>query len=339
MRRIYLLSLILLLLGCFGTNRPPKVDEKINGLSLVATRDSLRLENIESVLKVHASHVALMPFGFIRDVDQPEIIFNRERQWFGETVVGIEQHIEMLKLQSVEVMLKPQLWVGHGIFTGEIKMADESKWLEFENSYRYFILTFAEIAEKHQVPLLCIGTELESFVTERPQFWSELINEIRSIYKGKLTYAANWDEYSRTPFWRMLDFVGIDAYFPVADEQTPTVQQCMQSWKDHRSVLKTFAIDLNKPILFTEFGYRSVDYAGREPWKSDRDMPGLNHLAQYNTLDALFKSMWNEEWFAGGFVWKWFPDHSRAGGEENSQFTPQNKPSEKLIGEYYAKFK
>lgn len=339
MSRILLLSFSLLLLACFETNYPPTVDEKINGLSLVATRDSLKMENIEPVLKVNASHVALMPFGFIRDADHPEIIFNRERQWFGETVIGIEQHIEILNRESVKVMLKPQLWVGHGIFTGQISMADETAWIEFENSYRNFILAFAEIAEKHQIPIFCIGTELENFVIERQGFWWKLIKDIRTIYHGKLTYASNWDEYSRTPFWTELDYVGIDAYFPITDEQTPSLEKCLERWKEHRSILKTFAIDLNKPILFTEFGYRSVDFSGKEPWNSDREMPGLNHTAQYNALEALFKSMWAEEWFAGGFVWKWFPDHQRSGGEDNTQFTPQNKPAERLIEEYYSKIK
>ena len=91
----------------------------------------------------------------------------------------------------------------------------------------------------------------------------------------------------------------------------------------------------DKPILFTEYGYRSVDYAGRKPWVSDRSMNQVNLKAQVNTTKALYETFWNEEWFAGGFIWKWFIDYDKVGGEDNPMFTPQNKPVEEVIKEYY----
>ena len=36
-----------------------------------------------------ANYAAVMPFGFIRSLDDPNIIFNTERQWYGETKAGI----------------------------------------------------------------------------------------------------------------------------------------------------------------------------------------------------------------------------------------------------------
>jgi len=94
----------------------------------------------------------------------------------------------------------------------------------------------------------------------------------------------------------------------------------------------------NKPILFTEFGYRSVDYTGKEPWKSDRNMTSVNLEAQTNATKALFKEFWKEDWFAGGFIWKWHHNHSKVGGENNHRFTPQNKPVEDVIKDTYLKY-
>jgi hypothetical protein len=60
--------------------------------------------------------------------------------------------------------------------------------------------------------------------------------------------------------------------------------------------------------------------------------------AQLNATCALFDEFWKEDWFAGGFVWKWFHSHNEVGGNENSQFTPQNKPVEQIIKNEYSKY-
>jgi len=91
----------------------------------------------------------------------------------------------------------------------------------------------------------------------------------------------------------------------------------------------------DKPILFTEYGYRSVDYSGKSPWVSDRSMNQVNLEAQINTTKALFETFWQEDWFAGGFIWKWFINHDASGGLENAMFTPQNKPVEAVLREQY----
>ena len=167
----------------------------------------------------------------------------------------------------------------------------------------------------------------------------DLIVEIKNIYKGKLTYAANWDEFKRTPFWSDLNYIGVDAYFPVSDSKTPTVAECLEGWKKHKVVIKGLSDKYKKPILFTEYGYRSVDFSGKEPWKSDRSMNVVNLEAQTNTTKALFETFWKEDWFAGGFIWKWFIEYDKVGGGKNSQFTPQNKPVESIIKAYFEKEK
>ncbi len=58
-----------------------------------------------------------------------------------------------------------------------------------------------------------------------------------------------------------------------------------QRWKDE---LKGVSEREGKNILFAEYGYRSVDYAGKEPWKSDREMSVVNLEAQINLTKALF---------------------------------------------------
>ncbi len=325
-----MILLFLMLQSCYGQTN------KINGLSFVASREPINDKHINPVINVNANYAAIMPFGFIRDIEHPEIVFNTQRQWFGETKVGAKQYIEELQKKGIEVMLKPQIWVGRGEFTGYIEMTNENNWKLLEDSYSSFMLLYAELAQETKSEILCIGTELEKFIEKRPTYWTNLIVEIKKIYKGKLTYAANWDEFKRTPFWSDLDFIGIDAYFPVSDEKSPTVTQCLEGWGPHKKVIKGLAKKYNRPILFTEFGYRSVDYAGKEPWKSDRSMTSVNLEAQSNATQALFEAFWNENWFAGGFIWKWHYNYENSGGVNNTRFTPQNKPAEETIKRYYS---
>lgn len=326
---------LLMLLAACGATIPQS--EKINGVSFVASREPIDDNHVLPVVHLNANYAAVMPFGFIQDLAHPDIRFDNDRQWFGERKEGVKQYVEKLKAQDIRIMLKPQLWVRRGEFTGFIKMNNESDWKILEQSYAQFILAYAQVAQDVNADIFCIGTELESFIDERPDFWFQLIVDIKKVYKGKLTYAANWNEYDRTPFWDKLNFIGVDAYFPLSAEKTPSLEACREGWQKHKIGLKAFSEQSKKLILFTEFGYRSVDFAAKEPWKADRDMMNINFEAQSNAMQSLFDEIWNEDWFAGGFVWKWFHDYEKSGGEEDSQFTPQNKPVETVIKEFYAK--
>ncbi|WGK65403.1 glycoside hydrolase family 113 [Croceiramulus getboli] len=330
--RFLLLCILPLLLACGAQEYYPK----IKGVSFVASRDSVTVRQIEPVVELGANYASVMPYGFIRGTTTPEIIYNTGRQWYGETPAGTKHYIATLQSKQIQIMMKPHLWIGRGVFTGEFAPETEADWQTFENSYRSYVLEYARLAEETQSEILCIATELEAFTQQRPKFWRELIKEIRTIYSGALTYAANWDEYQRVSFWEEMDFIGVDAYFPVCTLETPSVATARAGWQPWKQELAAFAKAKNKPILFTEYGYRSVNYAGKEPWKADRDMDKVNLEAQNNTLTALYEELWQEPWFAGGFLWKWFINHDEVGGQENAFFTPQNKPAQKIITRYYS---
>jgi hypothetical protein len=310
--------------------------QKINGLSFVASPKQVEAKHINPVLKAQSNYVALMPFGFIKKLSSPTIIHNTDRQWFGETEKGIEQYAENLQKKGVKVMVKPHIWVYNGEFTGLIEMDSEENWKILEDSYQSFILTYAKSAEKMKAEILCIGTELEKFVAKRPEYWRKLIKEIRKVYNGKLTYASNWDEFKRVTFWGELDFIGVDAYFPLSEEKSPTVIDFEKGWQPHKKEIMNIQKQYNRKVLFTEFGYRSVDFNGVKPWDSNRVEGNVNLQAQVNALQAIHNQFWKEDWFAGGFIWKWFIDHEKSGGENNNRFTPQNKPAGELLRKLYA---
>ncbi|MDT7829235.1 glycoside hydrolase TIM-barrel-like domain-containing protein [Pricia sp. S334] len=312
--------------------------EKINGISFVASREGVAQEHVAEVIDLNANYAAIMPFGFIRDINSPVIIFNTDRQWFGETKEGAMQYIKLLHDNGIKTMVKPQIWIWKGEFTGRLTMHTEADWKILEDSYEDFIMTYANMAADAGSELFCVGTELARFVQLRPDYWHRLIAKIRTVYSGKLTYAANWDEYDRIPFWEDLDYIGIDAYFPLSEEKTPSVAQLKAGWQEHKDRIKALYSTCEKPVLFTEYGYRSTDQTAWKPWLVDRHEEPVNLTAQENATRAILEEFWPESWFAGGYVWKWFIDHKQSGGERDNRFTPQNKPAEEVLRDFYRRY-
>ncbi|AXG68356.1 hypothetical protein KORDIASMS9_00571 [Kordia sp. SMS9] len=311
--------------------------KKINGVSFVAASQPANQTHVDPVISVNANYAAIMPFGFMRKLNTTDVIHNTDRQWFGETRKGAKQYSELLQKNNIKIMIKPQIWVWNGEFTGFIEMESEEDWKAFEKSYESFILEYASLAEELKAEMYCIGTELHKFVAARPAFWKELITKVKKVYKGKLTYAENWDSFDKVPFWEALDFIGIDAYFPLSEEKIPSLENLQKGWQSHKQKIVSLSEKLQRKILFTEYGYRSMEYTGKEPWDSSRSGKVLNLKAQEIALQALYNEFWKEEWFAGGFIWKWFINDEKVGGLENNQFTPQNKPAEAIVRENYKK--
>ncbi len=313
------------------------ISQKINGISMVASRSSIDKEHAKDLKQLGSNYIAVMPYAFMPENQDPKLIYDTERQWFGETLEGIETDVRTLQSQGLQVMIKPHIWVGSGVFTGDISMVTDKDWKQFENNYRTYIIAFAKLAEQNKVPLFCIGTELYEFVTKRQEFWCELIEEVRSIYSGKLTYAENWDKYDNLMLWDSLDFIGIDAYFPISEAKTPTLKQVNLSWKELTKELKSFSKFHKTKILFTEYGYRSIDFAGRKPWDSSRNEHPVNETAQLNLLKGLHQSLKTEDWFAGGFLWKWFPNYDTNSKRHQNRFTVQGKSSQTYLKSFYSR--
>lgn len=308
--------------------------KKMNGLSFVASNRQLSSEDIIPALHTNANWIALMPYGFMPSASSPNLYYDTPRQWWGETAAGIKATASLFQEKKIHIMLKPQIWVKRGVFTGTIEMNSENDWMQLEKNYRNFILHFAKIAHEENIELFCLGTELKLFVANRPEFWFQLIEDIKQVYKGKITYAANWDSYDLVPFWKEIDLIGIDAYFPLSDSKTATVVALEKAWSPLKGKLKNYSLKHQKSIIFTEYGYRSIDCTTAKPWDAS-SKGNYNPLAQGNALKALYSSFWAESWFAGGFLWKWFDNQTTAGGKSHTGYTVQNKKTETIVKNFY----
>jgi hypothetical protein len=226
------------------------------------------------------------------------------------------------------VTLKPQLWARG--FTGDIAFDDTADFERWFEHYRRWVLHYARLAELHRVDLLVIGTELGG-VSGREAAWRGLIADVRRVYSGLLTYAANWDgEFEALPFWDALDTLGLNMYFPLAaanetpQHDSPRVQELVKK-------IGALARRHNKKVLFTEVGYPSTAKAAVEPWTEDGG--SLSVELQSQCYETVFEAFSPQPWFAGLYWWKW-PSHGR-GSPHEGNYSPLGKPALDVVERWY----
>lgn len=327
------LTVLFLIMTCSSLSSQGKID----GITMVAPPQPFQEDPMAEVLAVNANWIAFVPFAYSRS-GEPEVRWGSNRQWWGERIEGIKRSIELAQKSGLKIMIKPQVFIPNG-WVGEMEFDDDDDWKKWESSYRAYLITFARIAAEYNIELLCIGTEYRIAVNKREAFWRQLIKEIRQFYKGLLTYSSNWDSYEKVPFWDALDYVGISAYFPLSDMDTPPTLLLSYRWNKYVRKLRNISKKYRKQILFTEFGYLSVDGAAGKTWELEKkiNVLDINEQAQANGYQALLASFWKQDFWAGGFLWKWFPEGQGHEGYPERDYTPQNKKASKVVSEWYAK--
>lgn len=307
--------------------------EKINGVNFVAPPIAIDSQWTKDLRGVNCNWVALVPYAFTR-AGMPQVIYDYKRQYWGESLDGITANIKQAHQVGLKIMLKPQVWMQGG-WIGDFDLSSESDWKIWETDYENYIMQFTDLAVAEHVEMICIGTEYRTAVKKRPAFWLKLIQEIKKTYKGKLTYCTNWDDYADVQFWKDLDFIGISGYFPLSKSETPTIAELKKAWQPVSEALTNFSAEQVKPILFTEYGYRSMNQPAWRSWEKENQEAPINNQAQANAYEALYQTLWKEPWFAGGFAWKWYSSFRRMDAFNNHDWTPQNKTAEKVMKKYY----
>src|SRR5208337_2664279 len=108
-------------------------------------------------------------------------------------------------------------------------------------------------ARQNGVDEFSVGCELATMSGSADRgTWLTIINAIRAIYGGPLVYAATTVEYPNVSFWDQLNFIGVDAYFPLSTTPTTDVSALEAAWIPIRDQMSAFAAGVGRPILFTE---------------------------------------------------------------------------------------
>jgi hypothetical protein len=237
------------------------------------------------------------------------------------------RYLDELKGRGYKIMFYPLIFMDvsgkpwRGDLTGSAGAV--SNFFTKTDGYNDFITHYATLVAG-KVDAFCIGSELKGLTkltntTANYPAVNELVSlaaSIKTIVGAgvKVTYAADWSEYHHTdggwynldPLWSSsnIDFIGIDAYFPLTDSQHTiyeidevkagwtsgegydwyysdidrTIQTPLapaMAWKNidwfwnnthvNPNSVATAWVPASKKIWFTEYGFPSVDCATNQP--------------------------------------------------------------------------
>jgi len=264
--------------------------------------------------------VALVPYGGMQ-LGSPEVRSFGRHSW--ESEEGLRELSRLAHALGMKVMLKPGIWVRGGHFGGDIEFsieADRQKWFR---EYAQFIESYAKIATEIHADIFCIGGEFVRMSSYEDE-WRRIIANVRTIYPGPLTYAANFgDEFQDLKFWDALDYIGLQEYYPLPDNLSTDAVVAKVEAIQHR---------FNKPVIFTEVGFPSTPGANRHPWEDGK--PGAVDLQlQARCYQAILQAFYGKPWFEGMYWWKVGTNGS--GGPADSSLTPWNKPAMAVVRRWY----
>ncbi len=250
--------------------------------------------------------------------------------------------IDIAHAQGLKVSIKPHAESKTKEWRAMMDPTDRAAWFR---SYGDHVKRLARIAEEKKAEQFIIGTELihltaDDYHPDNTRLWRQLIAEVRTIYSGKIMYAANWgthwaDEKNRIAFWDAVDIVGIDAYYPISSDMNDTsVESFKARWAEwDRNDIKPFIEKVKKPVVFSEIGYRSTNGGHLNPgdWLYTN---GVNEEVQRNAYEALF-SYWNDKSHISGMhMWNW-QEWSEPGAPAANDYTPQNKLAEETMRKWF----
>lgn len=226
----------------------------------------------------------------------------------------IKEFVRAAHKRWVKVCLKPMVHSRDNVWRAHIGFPDlnmddlNAYWGPWFESYKNFILNYAEIAQECGAEMLCIGCEMLG--TEHRKYdWEYIIKEVRRVYKGKIVYNTNHDHEDDQQWFELCDYLGTSAYYPVGAEYLDgpvdnSYDSLVKRWWEIRYRLDAIAKDRGKQFIFMEVGCRSVMNASAHPWDFTESL-SYDEDEQLNFYMSCMEVFKDDPYFAGVFWWDW----------------------------------
>ncbi len=291
------------------------------------------LRTLDAVKENGGNWVSLTVFGRVWDKQSAGVTLDFERP-FEETRQNVVTSIEAAHDRGLRVLLVPHLWLESGEWRAEMQPGTDQRWDKWARSYRRFVLAWARVAEETDTDLLAAGVELRSWVTTaRASSFLRILRDVRRVYSGLLTYAANWDDAEETVIWGHLDVIGINAFYPLHWENGATRRELIEGGQRAAESVARLAALHERPVIFTEFGYTARSHAAIKPWLWPEELGevSVDEEAQAEAYAALLSNMVDVPGFGGTFVWRIYADLADTSQEPRWGFSPWNKKAHSVL--------
>ncbi len=245
-----------------------------------------------------------------------------------EEIIGMIEYAQSLDLT---VILKPMVNVSDGTWRAHINFFDtdvpcEPKWSEWFKAYNEFILHYADIAEKTNCYMFVVGCEMVN-ADRREQEWRSLIDEVRKVYSGLVTY--NCDKYQEDilKWWDAVDVISSSGYYPI------------DSWEEQLDRIEKVVKHHQKPFFFCEAGCPS--WVGGDLLPNDWTLRGEPDVeVQKRWYEEMFRATSKRAWVQGYAMWDWKANlYPMERAEIDQDYAVYGKPAEKVIHDYYSSIK
>jgi hypothetical protein len=279
-----------------------------------------------------ANTIALTPFGRLWSLSSTDIQLDFEMP-YEDNRDAIGRMIEQAHARGLRVELVPHLWIETEGWRGEIDPGSPEGWSAYHASYRRFVLTWADYAAEIGADALSIGVECTSWSGRFGAFWRELISEIRKRFNGPITYSSNWDEVENVLFWDQLDWIGVNAFYPLAGHDGATDAEYVAGAERIVPSVRDLAEVLEMPVVFVEVGYTTRANAAVQPWLWAVDMTNvvIDEREQARALAAIVGAFLDEDWFGGFFLWRYYAHLHDVSQEAWWGFSPHAKLAEPVL--------
>ena len=297
-------------------------------------------QSLRNLRATGANYVALVVPYYQSNINSTDV----QNGWNTPDDASLAAGIDFAHSIGLAVAIKVHIEAYTGDWRAKINPADRATWFK---KYGDNLVHLGMLGQAHGAEMFILGTEMVSMTStainpSNTQNWLDMIARVRGVYKGTLTYDANStnnnsdpfeDEKETVGFWSALDVVGLSVYYNLNtnDNSVAGLEAQWDYWNN--SDLMAFSHKVNKPLIFTEVGFRSVDNAHKAPW--DSGMGGAyNPTEQANAYQALLE-YWNKYNYVGGVFWWDWNSNPNAGGAGDTTYNPQNKPAQDIMKQWF----
>jgi len=239
----------------------------------------------------------------------------------------IRDAIRAAKALGQKVCLKPVVNCADGTWRAYIGFFDwevpgEPNWTDWFASYTAFILHAALIAEEEACELFCIGCEMVR-ADGQEQRWRALIERVRSVYSGPITYNCDKYQEDHIEWWDAVDVIGSSGYYPIGTfpQELDRIER----------VVRRF----DKPFLFLEAGCPSRTGSAAKPndWALPGSPSGAEQLRYYVDM---FAATGDRDWMRGFLLWDWPAAlYPAEGADDNDDYCVFGKPAGAFVTSHY----